>query len=283
MIWKSVQQIMLAQVLKNEKQAEETLKAVKNAGFDAIELNGFMLRPSGMLVRMLTRMAGMPTGNCGNYGWKALVESSGLRVTAIHEDLGTIEREMENVLKEALDFGTDKIVVTGMYRFDYTDEVQLLKLAERLNAAGEKLKKNGVTLLYHNHNTEFRRLPDGRVVYDVLMENTDPELLAAEFDSYWAADIGANALGYMQKLGKRLKLYHVNDRGVRPGKTPITPILKSDAVELGLGAMDLPNMLDIAMRSPVDSVVLECHKNWIGGSPLRSLEISGQYLKEHLS
>ena len=75
MIWKSVQQIMLAQVLKNEKQAEETLKAVKNAGFDAIELNGFMLRTSGMLVRMLTRMAGMPTGNCGNYAWKALVES----------------------------------------------------------------------------------------------------------------------------------------------------------------------------------------------------------------
>lgn len=283
MIQKAVQQIMLAQVMKSEKQAEETLKFVKDSGYDAIELNGFMLRPSGMLVRMLTKMAGMPTGNCGKYDWKALVEASGLQVTAVHEDLGTIERETENVLKEAGDFGTDKIVITGMYRFDYTDEAQLLKLAERLNTAGEKLKKNGVSLFYHNHNTEFQRLPDGRVVYDVLMENTEPELLGAEFDSYWAADIGANAPMYMRKLGGRLKLYHVNDRGVRPGKTPITPILKSDAVELGLGTMDIPEMLDIAMQAPVDAVVLECHKNWVDGSPLKSLEISGKYLKEHLS
>ena len=43
---KAVQQIMLGTVTKNEKQAQETLKQIKAAGYDGIELNGFMIRPS---------------------------------------------------------------------------------------------------------------------------------------------------------------------------------------------------------------------------------------------
>ena len=65
MIETAVQQIMLGTVLKNEKQAEETLRLIRDAGYDGIELNGFMIRPTGMLVRLLTKFAGMPTGACG--------------------------------------------------------------------------------------------------------------------------------------------------------------------------------------------------------------------------
>ena len=59
---KAVQQIMLGSVTKNEKQAQETLKEVKKVGYDGIELNGFMIRPTPFIVRMMTKMAGMPVG-----------------------------------------------------------------------------------------------------------------------------------------------------------------------------------------------------------------------------
>ena len=39
---KAVQQIMLGTVTKNEKQTAETLRRIKAAGYDGIELNGFM-------------------------------------------------------------------------------------------------------------------------------------------------------------------------------------------------------------------------------------------------
>ena len=39
---KAIQQIMLGTVTKNEKQAAESLKRIKAAGYDGIELNGFM-------------------------------------------------------------------------------------------------------------------------------------------------------------------------------------------------------------------------------------------------
>ena len=43
---KAIQQIMLGTVMKNEAEAAETLKRVKAAGYDAIELNGFMIKPT---------------------------------------------------------------------------------------------------------------------------------------------------------------------------------------------------------------------------------------------
>ena len=71
---------------------------------------------------MLTKAAGMPVGKGGSYDWNALVKEAGLCVTSIHEDLGTIRREPETVAKEAEAFGTKYVVITGMYRFDYSDK-----------------------------------------------------------------------------------------------------------------------------------------------------------------
>ena len=59
---KAVQQIMLGTVTKNEKQTAETLRRIRAAGYDGIELNGFMVKPTSFLVRMLTKAAGMPVG-----------------------------------------------------------------------------------------------------------------------------------------------------------------------------------------------------------------------------
>ena len=101
---KAVQQIMLGTVTKNEKQTKETLKAIKKAGYDGIELNGFMIRPTSFMVRMMTKMAGMPVGKGGDYDWKGMLDEAGLSVVSVHEDLGTIQREPEHVIEEAKKF-----------------------------------------------------------------------------------------------------------------------------------------------------------------------------------
>lgn len=63
---KAVQQFMLGTVLSNEQQAKETLAAMKAAGYDGIELCGFMIHPIGFVVKLLTKAAGMPVGKGGN-------------------------------------------------------------------------------------------------------------------------------------------------------------------------------------------------------------------------
>ena len=279
---KAVQQIMLGTVTKNEKQTKETLRAIKEAGYDGIELNGFMIRPTSFMVRMMTKMAGMPVGKGGDYDWKGMLDEAGLSVVSVHEDLGTIQREPEYIIEEAKKFGTDKVVITGMYRFDYSDKAAVLKLAKDLNEAGAKLKEGGIQLLYHNHNCEFRKVEAGKTAYDLLIEETRPEYVGFELDSYWATEAGVSAIALMKQLGDRLKLYHINDRGTRIEGPSMTPILKSDSMELGCGNMNLHELVEQALSVHVDAIILESHKNWVEKSPIKSLQVSAEFLNREI-
>ena len=279
---KAVQQIMLGTVTKNETQAMETLRAIKTAGYDGVELNGFMIRPTSFMVRMMTKMAGMPVGKGGNLDWKAMTSQAGLSVVSVHEDLGMIQREPDQVIEEAKKFGTDKVVITGMYRFDYSDKEAVLKLAKDLNAAGENLKKSGIQLLYHNHNCEFRKVEPGKTAYEMILEETDPAFVNFELDSYWATEAGVSAIALMKQLGSRMKLYHINDRGTRIQGPSMTPILKSDSMELGCGNMNLKELVAQALSVDVDAIILESHKNWVDKSPLKSLQLSAEFLNREI-
>lgn len=277
---KAVQQFMLGTVMNNEAQARETLAAMKTAGYEGIELCGFMIHPTGLLVRMLTKTAGMPVGKGGRLDWHALVQEAGLSVVSLHMDLGSLERDPKAAAQEAKSFGTKYIVLTGMYRFDYGSESAVRELAARLNKVGKELCAEEIALLYHNHNCELRFVSEDRTrrAYEVLLEETDPQYVNFEFDSYWFAEGGADPLVWMKRLGTRMKLWHINDRGSRCEGSAVTPILKTDSMELGYGNMDLDSLLQQALSVDVDAVILESHRNWIEKSPVKSLTVSAAYL-----
>ncbi len=275
-----VQQIMLGTACKTEAAALETLKRIKAAGYNGLELNQFMVHPSSLMVRMLTKAAGMPTGNGGKFNWHRLLSDAGLTVSSFHTDLGSLERDAAAVAAEAKSYGTDTVVITGMYRFDYSDEKAVKDLAARLRKAGEALKAEGCSLLYHNHNVELQRVRENLRAYDILIEETDPAFVNFEFDSYWFTDGGADAKSWMKRLGSRMKMWHVTDRGARQNGPFMTPILKCDSMELGTGNMDLEGLLSIARENGVEKIVLESHKNWIEKDPVKSLELSAAWLNE---
>lgn len=279
---KAVQQIMLGGVCKNEVQTLSTLKAVKAAGYDGLELNGFMIRPTSLMVRMMTRVAGMPVGAGGNFDWREMLREAGLCTVSLHEDLGSVKKDPEAVIQKASELGTDKVVITGMYRFDYSDRKAVEDLAKDLNASGERLAKAGIGLLYHNHNCEFRKVEKNQTAYDMLIEETDSRYVNFELDSYWPTEAGVSAVALMKRLGERMRLYHINDRGTKVTGPSMTPILKSDSMELGYGNMNLEELITQALSVNVDAVILESHKNWAEKSPVKSLQMSASFLKEHM-
>jgi len=232
-------------------------------------------------VRLMTKAAGMPVGKGGKLDWKGLVKDSGLQVVSLHTDLGSVERDPAAVAAEAKDFGTKYAVITGMYRFAYGEEKTVRDLAERLNKAGEAVRKEGVSLLYHNHNCELQRVSSTRRGYDILLEETDPAAVNFEFDSYWFAEGGADPLEWMERLGSRMKLWHINDRGARLAGPTMTPILKTDSAELGTGNMPLEALAEQAKRANVEAVVLESHRNWVEKSPVKSFQVSAEFLNGH--
>ena len=280
---KAVQQIMLGPVCTNEEKALHALRRIKAAGFDALELNDFMTRPSPMIVRFLTKAAGMPTGACGKLDWPALLDAAALAVSGLHTNLGGLEAAPETAYAEAARFRTDRLIITGMYRFDYGSEANVRALARRLNEAGRRAAEHGLRLFYHNHNAELLRTDSAEHAYSILLRETDARYVNFEFDSYWFADAGADPLDWMRTLGPRMQLWHINDRGTRRVKMPATPILKSDSLELGTGNLPLPSLLAQALENGTACIVLESHRNWVGNDSLASIERSAEWLNQNLS
>ncbi len=278
---KAVQQFMLGTVMNNEAQARDTLQKMKEAGYTGIELCGFMIHPAGLMVRLMTKAAGMPVGRGGKLDWKGIVKDAGLRVVSLHTDLGSVERDAAAVAAEAKEFGTKYAVITGMYRFPYGEEKAVRELAARLNRAGAALKQEGIGLLYHNHNCELQRVNGDLRGCDILLSDTDPAVVNFEFDSYWFAEGGADPLSWMKRLGDRMKLWHINDRGARLSGPAMTPILRTDSAELGAGNLPLETLTEQAKSAGIEAVVLESHRNWIDKSPVRSFQVSAEFLNKH--
>ena len=159
---KGIQQFMLGSVMNNEVQTRDTLRTIRQAGYEGIELCSFMTHPTGLMVRLLTRAAGMPTGSGGKLDWPALVKESGLRVISLHTDLGSVARDPAAVAAECQIYGTRYAVITGMYRFDYGRNLAILLIFiavslviglllgcpfGKLNTAIEKSKKKSGLIL----------------------------------------------------------------------------------------------------------------------------------------
>lgn len=104
------------------------------------------------------------------------------------------------------------------------------KLAAVMNEIGAKTKTAGLQYGYHNHRHEFQKMPDGRFGYDVLIDETDPELVKFEIDCGWMVIGGANPTDYMKKHPSRFRMLHIKDfKSVPPvGKEP-------QGCELGAG------------------------------------------------
>jgi sugar phosphate isomerase/epimerase len=281
MVLKAIQQFHLRTVIGSEEKARETLRLVKEAGYEGIEINGFMIKKMPMIVRPITWLAGMPIGKSGNLDWRSLIAESGLQVVGVHEDLGSILRVPDEIITEAKTFGAKYIVLAGMYRFDYSDKAAVLELAGKLNRAGELLGQGGIRFLYHNHNGEFRKVEPGKTAFRMLLEETDSEKVGIEFDSYWPTEAGVNALELMKILGSRIKLYHINDRGTRV-TGPAGPLLKSDSMELGYGNMDLISLVTTAKELGVEAIILESHKNWVDKSAVKSFQHSARFMNQYV-
>jgi sugar phosphate isomerase/epimerase len=84
------------------------------------------------------------------------------------------------------------------------------RAAETFNRAGEASQKAGIQFAYHNHWFEFAPV-DGKLPYDILLEQCDPKLVKMEMDLCWIEVGGQDPLKYFKKYPGRFPLVHVKD------------------------------------------------------------------------
>jgi len=99
-------------------------------------------------------------------------------------------------------------IVNPMGRFSTYDD--LMRQCETMNKTGRICREAGMNYLYHNHDHEFRTF-HGKSIMEIIEENTDPDYLGFEMDTFWIMRAGLSPVETLKQFGKRVKLIHQKD------------------------------------------------------------------------
>ena len=127
------------------------------------------------------------------------------------------------------------------------------KMATSLTDIGRKLKAKSIAFGYHNHNFEF--VPVGaRTGYDILVAESDPEVVSFELDVGWAAAAGNDIVALLNKYKGRYTGMHIKD--IKATTAP-NIALKMDPSDVGAGKLDWKIILPTAYAAGVRNFYLE--------------------------
>lgn len=146
----------------------------------------------------------------------------------------------------------------------YTVE-QIKKFAAEFNRIGKVCKDAGLSFAFHNHQIEFKKVEDGGVLIDILLEETDPKLVSFEMDLGWAIAGGGDPLEYLDKYPGRFKLFHVKD---------ITE--ENEPCVVGEGTIDFAAIFVKSKKAGVEYYFVEQDG---APEPVANITASAQYLK----
>jgi sugar phosphate isomerase/epimerase len=195
--------------------------------------------------------------------FKKIADDAGLKLTGSHVNPPVRQYSKDNkaeivdfwkaTVEDHVKLGVITLVQPGLPQIETHDDAALV--CEIYNQAGEIAKAAGIKWGYHNHNMEFNRImteeqkaqprnpwmPVGDVIYDLLLNGTDPSLVFFEMDVYWTVMGQNDPLEYFAKYPGRFPVLHIKDRKVL-GQS---------------GMMNFPNIFKKAYENGLDEFFVE--------------------------
>ncbi|HET8762799.1 MAG TPA: sugar phosphate isomerase/epimerase [Gemmatimonadales bacterium] len=172
------------------KDFDGTMEQVARIGYKEVEFAGYYDRTPADLRRQL--------------------DGLGLRAPSAHIGLEDLGDNWAHTLDAAQTLGHDYLVVAWLDKKDRATLGALRSTIEKFNRAGEEATKRGIGFAYHNHDFEFSPV-EGRLPYDVLLAECDPENVKFEMDLYWITKGGQDPVSYFEKYPGRFPMVHVKD------------------------------------------------------------------------
>ncbi len=238
--------------LKTPKDIEITLKKIRKIGYLAVQVSGMGPIPEEDLMKIL--------------------KDNGLICCATHESSEQILNEPEKVVErlEKLKCKYTSYPYPANVIMDSVKDVK--KFAKKLNSAGKVLYQSKQVLTYHNHHIEFQKVGE-KTVLELIYNETNPQYLQGEIDTYWVQYGGGNPTDWCNRLKKRLPLIHLKDY-------KITKDCKIDFAEIGSGNLDWKTIIPAAEKSGCKWFIVE--QDTCPGDPVDSLKKSFHFIQENL-
>lgn len=146
------------------------------------------------------------------------------------------------------------------------------------NNIARKAKSAGLQYAYHNHNFEFRDLGNGKTGYDILLEETEPDLVKFEADCGWMCAAGQDPVHYFQKFPDRYRMIHVKDFAKGPATTDLTGADRPKGTELGHGSIDYRPIFAAAKAAGVQYYFSEQEPPFTDMTPLAAAKVDYEYM-----
>lgn len=198
----------------------------------------------------------------GYYGMTAQqfrgeLDKAGLKAVSMHVGYDRLKNDIPGLVAEARAVGATYVGLAWYpHSGDFTMDMAKQAVAE-FNAFGKALKDNGIQFFYHNHGYEFQPW-EGQTLYDYIVNNTDPSLVALEMDVQWVVHPGQDPAALLRKYPSRFKLMHMKDlkKGIPTGN--LSGGAGKDAnVVMGQGQTDWPAVFKAARKSGIEHFLLE--------------------------
>ncbi len=216
-----------------------TLEAVAGIGYSEVEFAGYFGH-SAVDIR-------------------AMLDDNGLTAPAAHFGLPELENDWDATLQFAATVGHHYLVVPWIDPADRVSADTYRRVVDRFNVVAERVGAAGMTFGYHNHDFEFEFV-DGRLAYDIILEQADPKLVQFELDLFWITKGGSDPFTYFRAFPGRFPMVHVKD-------------MASDGsmADVGAGQIDFASIFAESVRAGIKHYFVE-HDN--PADPLQSARTS---------
>jgi sugar phosphate isomerase/epimerase len=161
--------------------------------------------------------------------------------------------------------GQEYLVCSSMPSHGQTVE-NYKRVSDQFNKAGKECKERGLKFAYHNHDFEFEQ-EGGKLLYDVMLENTDPSIVGMELDLGWVVASGNDPLAYFKKHTDRFPLWHLKDMD----------LVKKQSTEFGKGGLDIQKIFDNSHLSGLKYFFIEQEE--YSHTPMESMQQNMNYLQ----
>ncbi len=253
-----------------ERDFEGTVTALKEMGYEGVELAGFYGLEPKRIGETLARV--------------------GLRPVSAHVPFAEMRADMKKVLSDYQAVGVKHIAVPYLVDEDRPENGNFSKTVEDINCFAKMAKEVGITLSYHNHDFEFVMMKDNEYALDYMYRVIPQELLCAELDTCWVKVAGEDPVSYVKKYASRSPLLHLKDyAGKKSGKMYGLIGLKTENLgenagdfefrPLGKGVQDMDSIVDAAEECGVEWIIYEQDEPTNGMTRMECARVSREWLK----
>ena len=152
----------------------------------------------------------------------------------------------------------------------------LKRYMDVFNKCGELCKKSDMKFGYHNHDFEFNTSLNNIKLYDIILQNTDPALVAQQLDIGNMYGVGGRALDIIKEYPGRFESMHVKDE-IKSAKGEMGGY---ESTILGTGVIPVKEVIDLGKKTGGTRHFIIEQESYQGKTPIECAKVDLTAMKK---